>query len=112
LLTVTKNEGQISIRIFAAEHAKEIIEENISLLEESLKNANINIGSLTVSIGSRREAETENETEDRSQLAGAVFPLGETKDAVSDVPVNVKIDAYLVKKLLGWLPRLSIYSEV
>ncbi|MFA4858812.1 MAG: flagellar hook-length control protein FliK [Candidatus Margulisiibacteriota bacterium] len=112
LLTVTKNEGQISIRIFAAEHAKDILEENISALEESLKNANINIGSLTVSIGSRREAENGQAADAESLQAGAGFSLGEATEALASDPVNVKVDAYLVKKLLGWLPKLSIYSEV
>ena len=107
LLTVTKEKGVINVQIFAAEHAKDILEENISSLEESLKNANINIGSLTVSIGKRDNEEKEADREKSSPLDAVDF-----SQSLDSSQVNISVDAHLIRKLLGWLPNLSVYSKV
>lgn len=107
VLAVTKNEGTINIQIFAAENAKELLEENLSLLETSLKNANINIGSLAVSIRQRKHEESSAKGEETNELDVAFAPL-----ASASSPVNIAVDTALVKKLLGWLPTLNVDSKV
>ncbi|MBU0687650.1 MAG: flagellar hook-length control protein FliK [Candidatus Margulisbacteria bacterium] len=107
LLSVTKNEGGLTIQIFAAENAKEMIEENISSLEESLKNANINIGSLTVSVGKRKSENLAEKSEESS--TGKVVSI---QDKLDSSQVDISVDPLLVRKLLGWLPKLSVYSKV
>jgi flagellar hook-length control protein FliK len=107
MLTVTKTEGAVNIQIFAAESAKTILDKNISSLEESLKNANINIGSLTVSVG-RRHQDGEKAHEEESTYGNLTW-LPKEIDTAS---ASISVDSYLVKKLLGWLPKLSVYSKV
>jgi 3-dehydroquinate dehydratase len=65
LLTISRNEGKISIQIVANAETKQYLDDHLSALQDALKNAHLAVGNLNVSVGNRRdERQTFDEDKD------------------------------------------------
>lgn len=68
LMNISNNKGVLLINIYADQAAKELLEESIKDLERSLKQANLNIGSLTIHNDPKRKNNNRGE-----HLAGLMY---------------------------------------
>ncbi|MCX5749097.1 MAG: flagellar hook-length control protein FliK [Candidatus Saganbacteria bacterium] len=63
-LNISSDKGVLTVQIFAGENAKSLLDANIKKLQEALKTANLNIGSLSVSVNSQQNRETPSKDQD------------------------------------------------
>jgi hypothetical protein len=104
LLNITAKDGVITIGIIAEPKTKELIEENLAQLTAAIKDANINLGGVSVGVGDFGRQFTGGNF-DFTRLTGF--------DSVGAENAFIKpFSAQSILEMLGLLGASSITSEV
>ena len=108
LISVSMKNGSVFISIVADQKAGDIIEANRASLEESLKRANINLGSLDISSGGDKRSAYVPKIEAPGAFDSA--PLRQV-EPVKGLYGSDQIDPYIYGRLFGFIPSLTVYSK-
>lgn len=109
LLNMSMKNGLVSVSIIADGEAKEWIEQNIAGLKESLKQANISLGDVSVSGGNdRRSAYAPS---DAAESLNALMPYLQTTEKIPAIESGQAIDPFLYARYWGLLSDHRIFSR-
>lgn len=109
---ITSVNGKINVAIFAGEKSKELLDSGLAELENMLKNANLNIGSVQVSIGGGSQNDNaEYDTDEDEKNTFRLFPLiSRTNDNFVQSLYN---DSSFIDKMVGMnYSGSSIFSKI
>ncbi|MFC1767694.1 flagellar hook-length control protein FliK [Candidatus Margulisiibacteriota bacterium] len=106
IVSIVKEEGVLSINIYAKETTKELLEQSLAELEKNLKASNLNISDLQVSVGGNKK--DGSDVEDLEYLGiSTIDPIRYNNEQ----PRVVYIDSLLAGKALGMDYLNLIYSN-
>jgi|GEM_PF-6968835 len=109
-LNISSEKGVLNVQIFAGESAKVLLDSGLQELQDSLKAANLNIGSLSVSVDSRRNDQPHRgEEADKTELLSSLPSFGITEREAL-VP---GLEAYYFQMALGMKrAKSNIFKEI
>jgi len=109
LLNMSMKNGLVSISIVANSEAKEWLEHNIAALKDSLRQANIGLGDVSVSSGSDGKSSFKP-SNDKEDLA-ALVPYLQTTDKAPVLGSRRKIDPLMYARYWNQLFEHRIFSR-
>lgn len=107
-LNISSDKGVLTIQILANGKTKELMDSQLSELESFLKSANLNVGSINVSVGNRGSENNYGSQEQAAEIQSAPRMGGITWDLSPEISGNISLAGDITRMM----NNLSVYSRI
>jgi len=107
-LNISSDKGVLTIQILANGKTKELMDSQISELEAFLKSANLNVGSINVSVGNRGSENNYGSQEQAVEIQSVPGMEGITWDLSPEISGNISLAGDITRMM----NNLSVYSRI